>query len=105
MNTTSLVIALIPLLVLALVWANPVGALRVVARLKRSHRQYLVNRYGKIHAETVFDEYRKLAAQKGHDLDVTEQVINEVREEAVKRFGTKHANEAMGPPSFIELNF
>jgi hypothetical protein len=105
MNTFSLVIALIPLLVLALVWANPIGALRIVAGLKRSHRQYLINRYGQIHAETVFAQYRKVATQKGYDQDITEQIINEVREETVKRFGTKYANEVMGPPSFIEQNF
>lgn len=105
MRWYSFFIASIPLLYISLIYANPIGALRFVARLKRRFRQHLIKRHGRILAEKRCDEVRRWAQKKGYNKEGVEQIIEETKEEIIEKFGTEYADKFLGRPNFIEENF
>jgi hypothetical protein len=98
-------IASVPLLYIALILSNPIGALRIVARLKRSYRRQLIKWSGRILTKKREDKVRLLAKKKGFNKEGVEQFIKETREENRQKLGTDYADKSLGHPNFIEENF
>jgi len=97
-NIYAYTLALLPLVFILWVASNPLEALKTILYIKHRFREHLIEKYGTEIVEDMFADLRTFAKKKNINKALVEQVINERKDELIRKHGKKYVDKYIGKP-------